>query len=170
MQRTLISVACAASLALSSAPAFAACNADAACGRGGGPISLFVPPVDLQQIETASTPIALPQPEPSVEPDAAVPSAAERRLFADLNGGIADWLLIEPKGDFASLPATRFTAVRAVDPARHTRPRPQVTAKEVGAFLAISVPIKVERSTVPGIEPGAPGFGNRSLWFLAARR
>jgi hypothetical protein len=163
-------VATAAILALAVAPSWAG-NLAGFNGSPGQSLSVvpslpIVPPVALQQIQTASAPFGLPVPKEVAEENAAPQnSAAMDAMLAELDSGVGDWLLIAPEAGFNKLPPDGLTGIEAAHPAKHSHPVPPTSEVKIGSFLAMEVTPETRRAGVPGLDSAASASGKRALWY-----
>jgi hypothetical protein len=179
-RRPLALPGCLAVLLASAVPGMA-CGLSNFCppAPGGAPAAqpIVIPPIVMQQIETASTPIALPgaPPPAQVETPAVAPAApygGEGGLtsVADLDRGIASWAVIAPDQDFTKQPPLGITFVGPTEPAARARPLPPRTEVQVGLNLTMEVPVLLTQKGVPGVDQPSLGSGNRALWTAPPSR
>ncbi len=166
--------ACLVLLLASTAPGVACGISAEFCPQGGSPAPIVIPPIVMQQIETASAPIALPAAPPPASDEApaatqAVPYDGEGGLasIADLDRGIDAWAYIAPGEGFDRLPQRGVTRVGTILPAGRRRPLPPQTEVQIGAHLAMEVPVTLPQKGVPGLDQPTLGSGNRALWFAS---
>jgi hypothetical protein len=171
-RRSLALPGCLAVLLASAAPVMA-CGLSNFCPPAPGTSTqpIVIPPIVMQQIETASTPIALPGAPPPARDE--TPAVAPAALYGgegglaslvDLDRGVASWAVIAPGQDFTKLPPLGITFVGPTGPAARARPRPPRTEVPVGLNLTMEVPVLLTQKGVPGIDQPSLGSGNRALW------
>ena len=162
-------------LIASAAPGFA-CGLSNYCPPAiqSQPQPVFIPPIVMQQIETASAPISLPGGAPPASDDGSDGTAsaapyAEGGIasLASLDSGIADWTAIAPGEDFSHQPPLGITYVGKTAPAPHARPAPPKTEVQVGLYLTMEVDAPLVQKGVPGVNEPFLGSGNRALWFAS---
>ena len=117
---------CAAVLIGWAAPASARCISNN-CVVRGAPQPIFLPPIAMQQIETAGGPLSLS----SIAPPSADSGGSRETLtvlgaetpgglasVADLDGGVAGWSYIAPASGADKLPPQALTGVPTIHSAR----------------------------------------------------
>jgi hypothetical protein len=171
----LMSGMCALLLIGWAAPAGAGCFYT--CVVRAAPQPVFAPPIALQQIATATTPLSLPAVAPPPSSGAGASATLDAAAAAtpggltsaaDLDGGLAAWRSIAPQSSFDKEAPGALTAIPAIHPARQARPIPAKTEIALSAHLSVAVPVEARLLGVPGIDRTSSTGGNRALWFASA--
>jgi hypothetical protein len=176
--------ACFALLLASAAPAFAGCGEGSFCPPpAAGPTAsapqsgaIVIPPIVMQQIETASGPISLPDGPPLADNDddttvtQVTPFNGDGGIksVTDLDSGLDAWGYIAPGEDTVHLPPKGLTYFDRTTPAPHARPAPPQTEVSIGLNLTMEVPAPLAQKGVPGIDRPTLASGNRALWYSSA--